>query len=139
LVHILFSKWLTLWYGGSIFFDNIITFFYMCEKNLKGQLFWDGMSIIFDECFRTGFWPTKGGQIIRLVRRGMHTGQSLFPMWIEPGIPRLYSWKEFLATGAQATWLDECILYFRYPLKNIYGRLSCRNFVEITFFYYLLK
>ena len=31
-------------------------------------------------CFRTGFQPIKGGQLIRLVRRGMRTGQALFPL-----------------------------------------------------------
>ena len=40
------------------------------------------------------------------MRRGMHTGQALFPLGIEPGIPRVRSWKELLATGAQATWLN---------------------------------
>jgi hypothetical protein len=28
----------------------------------------------------------------------------LFPLGIEPGIPRARPWKELLATGAQATW-----------------------------------
>jgi hypothetical protein len=35
--------------------------------------------------FRTGFRPTKGGRLIWLVRRGMRTGQALFPLRIEPG------------------------------------------------------
>jgi hypothetical protein len=39
--------------------------------------------------------------------RGMRTGQALFPLGIEPGIPRVRPWKELLATGAQATWLKE--------------------------------
>ena len=38
-------------------------------------------------CFRIGFQPTNGGRLIRLVHRGMRTGQTLFPMEIEPGIP----------------------------------------------------
>ena len=56
-------------------------------------------------CFRTGFRPTKDGRLIRLVRRGMRTGQALFPLGIEPCIPRVRPWKELLATGAQTTWL----------------------------------
>jgi hypothetical protein len=28
----------------------------------------------------------------------------LFPLGIEPGIPRVRPWKELLATRAQATW-----------------------------------
>lgn len=56
-------------------------------------------------CFRTGFRPTKGGRLIRLMRRGMCTGQALFPLEIEPGIPQVRPWNELLATGAQATWL----------------------------------
>ncbi|KAK2436018.1 hypothetical protein QL285_021035 [Trifolium repens] len=34
------------------------------------------------------FRPTKGERLIRLVRRGMRTGQAFFPLGIEPGIPR---------------------------------------------------
>jgi hypothetical protein len=52
--------------------------------------------------FRTGFQPTSGGRQIRLMRRGMCTSQALFPLGIEPGIPRVRPWK---ATRAQATWL----------------------------------
>jgi len=37
--------------------------------------------------FQIGFRPTKGGRLIRLVRRGMRTGQALFPLEIEPDIP----------------------------------------------------
>jgi len=55
--------------------------------------------------FRTGFQPTKGWRLIRLMRKGMRTGQALFPLGIEPVIPRVRLWKELLATGAQATWL----------------------------------
>jgi len=39
--------------------------------------------------FRTGFRPTNGGRLIWLVRRGMRTGQALFPLGIEPGISRI--------------------------------------------------
>ncbi|KEH24125.1 hypothetical protein MTR_7g103935 [Medicago truncatula] len=39
-------------------------------------------------CFSIGFRPIKGGQLIRLMRRCMCTGQTLFPVGIEPGIPR---------------------------------------------------
>jgi hypothetical protein len=44
------------------------------------------------------------------VRRGMRTGQALFPLGIEPGIPRARPWKELLATGAQATWLSHHLI-----------------------------
>nr|ABN08011.1 hypothetical protein MtrDRAFT_AC154113g7v2 [Medicago truncatula] len=37
------------------------------------------------------------------MRRGMRTGQTLFPLRIEPGIFRVRPWKELLAIGAQAT------------------------------------
>jgi len=50
--------------------------------------------------FRTGFRPTKGGRLIWLMSRGMRTGQALFPLGIESGIPRVRPWKELLATGA---------------------------------------
>jgi len=55
----------------------------------------------------------------------MRTGQALFPLEIEPGIPRVRPWKELLATGAQATWLKLSI-YINLPrniihiLKDIY-------------------
>jgi len=39
------------------------------------------------------------------MRRGMRTGQVLFPLGIEPGIPRVRPWKELLATEAHAIWL----------------------------------
>jgi len=51
--------------------------------------------------FRIGFRPTNGGRLIRLVRRGMHTGQELFPLGFESGIPRVRPLKELLVTGAQ--------------------------------------
>jgi hypothetical protein len=47
------------------------------------------LCLIFFFCFRTGFRPTKGGRLIRLVRRGMHSDQVLFPLGIESGIPRV--------------------------------------------------
>jgi len=53
--------------------------------------------------FRTGFRPTNGRRLIRLMRRGMRTGQALFPLGIEPDIPRVRPWKELLATRAQTT------------------------------------
>ena len=40
-------------------------------------------------CFRTGFRPTNGGRLIWLMRRGMRTGQVLFPLGIEIGIPQI--------------------------------------------------
>jgi hypothetical protein len=59
--------------------------------------------------FRTGFRPTKGGQLIRLVRTGMHTGQALFPLGIEPGIfPHLC-----------------CILKYSLHFVIILGRYFC--------------
>jgi hypothetical protein len=36
------------------------------------------------------FRPTKSDRLIRLVRRGMRTDQVLFPLRIEPGIPRAH-------------------------------------------------
>jgi len=54
--------------------------------------------------FRIGFRPTNGGRLIWLVRRDMRTDQALFPLGIEPGIPRVRPWKELLATGPQTTW-----------------------------------
>ena len=68
--------------------------------------------IIFFFGFRTGFRPTNGGRLIRLVRRGMRTGQTLFLQGIEPGISRVRPWKELLVTGAQATWLEFHKFYF---------------------------
>jgi len=44
------------------------------------------------------------------MRRGTRTGQTLFPLRIKPGIPRVRPWKELLATGAQATWFSLFIL-----------------------------
>lgn len=37
----------------------------------------------FNFSFHTGFQPIKDGRLIRFMRRGMHTGQTLFPMKIE--------------------------------------------------------
>jgi len=39
------------------------------------------------------------------MRRGMQTGQVLFPLIIEPGIPQIRPWKDLLAMGVQTTWL----------------------------------
>jgi len=44
------------------------------------------------------------------MRRGMRTGQTLFPLRIEPGIPQVRPWKELLATGAQTTWLTQLFI-----------------------------
>jgi len=46
-----------------------------------------------------GSATVNGGRLIRLVRRGMRTGQALFLLGIEPDIPRVRPWKELLATG----------------------------------------
>jgi hypothetical protein len=62
------------------------------------------VTLFFFFWFHTGFRPTNGWRLIRLVRRGMRTGQVLFPLEIEPGIPWVRPWKELLATGAQSTW-----------------------------------
>jgi len=45
------------------------------------------------------------------VRRGICTGQALFPLKIEYGIPRVRPWKELLVSGAQATWLARGIFF----------------------------
>ena len=39
------------------------------------------------------------------MRRDMSTDQVLFSLGIEPGIPRVRPWKEFIGTRAQTTWL----------------------------------
>jgi len=39
--------------------------------------------------FRTGFRPTNSGRLIWFVRKGMRTGQTLFPLGIEPSISRI--------------------------------------------------
>ena len=62
--------------------------------------------IIFFFGFRTGFRPIKGERLIRLMPKGMRTGQTLFPLEIEPDIPRIRPWKEFIVTEAQTTWLS---------------------------------
>ena len=71
--------------------------------NLFFLVFFFIYECIFFFCFRTGFRPTKGERLIRLVRRGMRIGQALFP-GIEPDIPQVRPWKELIATGAQTTW-----------------------------------
>jgi len=68
--------------------------------------------------FRTSFRPTNDGQLIQLMHRGMRTGQALFLLGIEPGIPRIRPWKELLATGAQATWLNSLYIYLLCFLIN---------------------
>jgi len=73
--------------------------------------------------FRTGFRPTKGGQLIRLMCRGMRIGQALFPLGIELGIPRVRPWKELLATGAQTTWFKS-IFNFNIEETIYFGRNS---------------
>jgi hypothetical protein len=47
--------------------------------------------LLFFSFFRTSFRPIKGGRLIRLVYRGMHTGQTSFPLKI--GFC-LYIWSE---------------------------------------------
>jgi hypothetical protein len=49
---------------------------------------------VFFFCFRTGFRSTKGERQIQLLRRGMRTGQTLFPLGIEPDILWVCPWKE---------------------------------------------
>jgi len=67
--------------------------------------------------FCTGFRPTKGGRLIQLVRRGMHTGQALFPLRIEPDIPEVRPWKKLLTTGARVTWLK---IHLFFKKQNYY-------------------
>jgi len=50
---------------------------------------WSRIRNVFFFFFRTGFRPTNGEQLIRLMCRGMRSGQALFPLEIEPGIPRV--------------------------------------------------
>jgi hypothetical protein len=57
-------------------------------------------------CFRTDFRPTKGGRLIRFVRRAMCIGQALFPLGIELGIYQVRPWNELIANEAQATWFE---------------------------------
>ena len=72
--------------------------------------------LLFGFCI--GFRPTNGGRLIRLLRRGMCTGQTLFPLEIKPDIPQIRPWKELFATRAQATWLS--LFYFRYTKQALY-------------------
>jgi len=53
--------------------------------------------------FRISFRSTKRERLIRLMRRGMRTGQALFSLEIERDIPQIRPWKDLLATGAQTT------------------------------------
>jgi len=43
----------------------------------------------------------------------MRIGQTLFPLRIELGIPRVRPWKELLATRAQATWFTPSGLCYK--------------------------
>jgi len=95
------------------------------------------LSYTFFFGFRTGFRPPKGGLLIRLVRRGMHTGQALFFLGIEPGIPRVRSWKELLATGTPTTWLFlsdilwtqtcACLYYFFFFINPLINHRRMRS------------
>jgi len=49
-------------------------------------------------------------RLIRLMCRGTRTGQALFLLGIELGIPRVRPWNELLATGAQTTWFKNMTL-----------------------------
>ena len=47
----------------------------------------------------------------------MRTGQTLFPLGIEPGISQIRHWKELFATRTQTTWLFwflSCLMGFFY-------------------------
>jgi len=57
------------------------------------------------------------------MRRGMRTGQVLFFMRIEPGIPRLRHWKELLATETQATWF----MMFKFKWVDLIPKISLKN------------
>jgi hypothetical protein len=81
--------------------------------------------LTFFFCFRTGFRPTKGGRLIRLVRRDMRTGQTLCPMGIESSIPRICPWNELLATEVQTTWF--LLLTF---IKHVCDQIKLSNFYD---------
>jgi hypothetical protein len=51
-------------------------------------------TLIFFVYVHTGFRSIKSGRLIQLVRRGMCTGQSLFLLEIEHGIPHIYTFLE---------------------------------------------
>ena len=80
--------------------NNVYTKDNVCTKDFNINII---CIIFFFFGFLIGFRPTNGGRLIQLMRRGMRIGQTLFPLGIEPGIPRVRPWKELLATGAQAT------------------------------------
>jgi len=54
----------------------------------------------------------------------MHTGQALFPLRIEPDIPRICPWKKLLATGAQAIFFINgntiLLLFFATEHMNVF-------------------
>jgi hypothetical protein len=81
--------------------------------------------------FRTGFRPTKGGRLILLVRRGMCTDQALFPLGIEPGIPRVRPWKELLARLFYVTMLNK--LYLMHQQCYLKGKMLSRIHQEQEF------
>jgi len=54
------------------------------------------MLYLFIFVFRIGFRPINDERLIRLMRRGMRTGQALFPLRIEPGISQIRPWKELM-------------------------------------------
>lgn len=72
---------------------------------------WEFFFFFFFFC--TDFWSIKGGRFIRLVCRDMRTGQTLFLLGIEFGIPRIHPWKKLIATGAQTTWFSCESFYLR--------------------------
>jgi hypothetical protein len=76
---------------------QIVTFFNVTESHIYFLFF----------LLSHRFQPTKGERLIRLARRGMRTGQALFPLRIESGIPRVRTWKKLLVTGAQTTWFTK--------------------------------
>jgi hypothetical protein len=57
----------------------------------------------------------------------MRTGQVLFPLGIEPGIPRARPCKELLATGAQATWLTLLTRYEQSDKADCFDGISITN------------
>jgi hypothetical protein len=67
-------------------------------------------------CFRTGFRSIKGGRLIRLVRKGMHTDQTLFLLRIEPKpgiLPYVLGNKKCLTQMVyKKCWLYEQIFSF---------------------------
>jgi len=63
----------------------------------------------------------------------MHTSQALFPLGIEPGIPRVCPWKELLATGAQTTWLNSFIFLLLIKTKvSLKKKKNVHNFQTLV-------